>query len=136
MKSRKRQRTEGIELPSQDKIRTLREKETYKYSGILEVDTIKHAEMKEKIKKKEYLRRTRKLFETKLHSRSLIKDINIWAVSFVRYSGLFWKWTREELQQTGQRTKLKSMHKGLHPRDDVNIDTITRRLHNKNADEY
>ena len=30
------------------KIRTLREKETYKYMGILEVDIIKQAEMKEK----------------------------------------------------------------------------------------
>ena len=41
--------TEGIELPNQQKIRTHREKETYKYLGILEADTIKHAEMKENI---------------------------------------------------------------------------------------
>ena len=50
MKIRKRHWVEGIELPNQDKIRTLGEKETYKYLGIVEVDTIKHAEMKEKIK--------------------------------------------------------------------------------------
>ena len=31
------------------KIRTLGEKETNKYLGILEMDTIKHAEIKEKI---------------------------------------------------------------------------------------
>ena len=36
------------------KIRTPREKETYKYLGLLEADTIKQAEMNEK-KKKEYL---------------------------------------------------------------------------------
>ena len=54
-----------MELPNQDKIRTIREKETYKYLSILEADTIKQVEMKEKIKK-EYLRRTRKLLETKL----------------------------------------------------------------------
>ena len=36
MKSRKRQMTEGIELWNQVKIRTLGEKETYKYLGILE----------------------------------------------------------------------------------------------------
>ena len=47
-----------MELPNQDKIRTLEEKETYKYLGILEADTIKQVDMKEKIKK-EYLRRTR-----------------------------------------------------------------------------
>ena len=31
MKSRKRHMTDGMELPNQDKIRTLREKETWKY---------------------------------------------------------------------------------------------------------
>ena len=66
-----------MELPSQDKIRTLGEKETYKYLGILEADNIKPVEMKDKIKK-EYLRRTKKLLETKLSSRNLIKGINTW----------------------------------------------------------
>ena len=47
-------------LPNQDKTRTLGENETYKYLGILEADTIKQVEMKDKIQK-EYLRRTRKL---------------------------------------------------------------------------
>ena len=40
MKSGKRHRTDGIELPNQDKIRTLGESETYKYLGIFEADTI------------------------------------------------------------------------------------------------
>ena len=48
MKSGKRHMTEGIELPNQDKTRTLGEVETYKYLEILEADIIKHAEMKEK----------------------------------------------------------------------------------------
>ena len=74
IKSSKRHLTDGMELRNQDKIRTLGEKETYKYLGILEADTIKQVEMKEKIKKK-YLRRTRKLLETKLYSRNLIKGI-------------------------------------------------------------
>ena len=43
--------SEGIELLNEEKIRTLREKEMYKYLVILEVDTIKQAEMKGKIKK-------------------------------------------------------------------------------------
>ena len=34
---------------NEKKIRTLREKETYKYFGILEADTIKQVKMKEKI---------------------------------------------------------------------------------------
>ena len=40
--------TEGIELPNQESIRTFGEKGDYKYVGILEMDTIKQAEMKEK----------------------------------------------------------------------------------------
>ena len=35
-----------MELPNQEKIRTLEEKEIYKYLGILEADTIKQVEMK------------------------------------------------------------------------------------------
>ena len=74
--------------------------------------------MKEKIKKG-YLRRTRKLLETKLHSRNFIKGINTCDIPLGRYSGLFLKWTRKELQQMDQRTrKLMKMHKSLHPRDD------------------
>ena len=49
MKSGKRHMTDGMELPNQDKIRTLGENETYKYLGSLEADTIKQVEMKDKI---------------------------------------------------------------------------------------
>ena len=109
MKSRKRHLTDGIELPNQDKSRTLGEKKTYKYLGILEVDTIKQEEMEEKIKK-EYFRRTRKLLESKLNSRSLIKVINTRAVPLVRYSRPFLKWTREELQQNRPENKKTNDH--------------------------
>ena len=98
MKSGKWHMTDGMELPNHNKIRMLGENETYKYLGILEADTIKQVEMKDKIQK-EYLRRTRKLLETKLSSRNLIKGINTWAVPLVRYSGPFLKWTRDELKQ-------------------------------------
>ena len=108
-----------MELPNQDKIRTLGENETYEYLGILEANSTKQVEMKDKIQK-EYRRRTRKLFETKLSSRNLIKGINTWALSLVRYCGPFLKWTRDELKQMDQRTrKLMAMHKALHPRNDI-----------------
>ena len=127
MKSRKWHMTERTELPNQEKIRTLREKETYKYLGILEADTIKQVEIKEKIKK-EYLRGTRKLLETKLYCRNLTKGINIWAVTLVRYSEPFMKWTWEELKEINQRTrKLISIHKALHPRDDVDWLYVSRK---------
>ena len=51
MKSRKWHMMEGIELQNQEKIRMLREKKTYKYLEILEVDTVKQVVMKEKIKR-------------------------------------------------------------------------------------
>ena len=47
-KNGKRQVTEGVKLPNKDKIRTLGEKEIYKYLGILEADTMKEVAMKKK----------------------------------------------------------------------------------------
>ena len=69
------QTTSNIELPNLDKIRTLAENVRYKYIEILEADTIKQVEKKDKILK-EYLRRTRKLLDTKLSCSNLIKGIN------------------------------------------------------------
>ena len=144
MKSGKRHMIDGMEQPNHDKIRTLGENETDKCLG----NTIKQVEMKDKIRK-EYLRITRKLLETKLSNRNLIKGINTWAVPLFRYSGAFLKWTRDELKQIDQRTrKLMTIHKALHARDDVDslyvsrkeggrgrqrwrIDTTARRLHRK-----
>ena len=83
--------------------------------------------MKETIQK-EYLRRTRKLLETKLNCRNLIRGINTWAVPLVRYSGSFLKWTRDELDQMDQRTrKVMTMRKALHPRDDVDRLYVSRK---------
>ena len=50
IKSGKRHLTDGIELPSRNKIRTLGEKQTDKFLGILEADTIKQVEMKTKLR--------------------------------------------------------------------------------------
>ena len=147
MKSGKRHMTDEMELPNQDKIRTLGENETYTYLGNFEADTLKQVEMKDKIQK-EYLRRTRKLLERKLSNRNLIKGINTWAVSLVRYSGSFLKWTRDELKQMDQRTrKLMTipettltdyMYQEKREEEDLSasktaltIDTTTRRLRRK-----
>ena len=97
---------EGIELSNQERIRMLREKENYKYLEILEVNIIKKA----KIKRKDFLRRTRKLLKTKLCRRNLIRDKHPGSLQ-VRYSRPFLKWTREEFRQMDQRTrKLMTMH--------------------------
>ena len=108
MKSGKRKSVERRELPNQECMTMFGKKENYKYLGILVADIIKQVEMKGEKKKKENLWRMRKLLKTKPCSRNLIKGINIWAVSFVKYLGSFLKWTREELGQMDQRTR-KSM---------------------------
>ena len=51
MKSGKRHMTDRMEQQNQEKIRKYGEKKNYKYLGILEADTIKQVEMKDKIKK-------------------------------------------------------------------------------------
>ena len=43
-----KQITDRLELPYQERIRTLGEKETYEYLERMETDTIKQVEMKEK----------------------------------------------------------------------------------------
>ena len=45
--SNEKWQNDRMELPNRE-IRTLREKETYKYLGVMEADTIKHMEKKEK----------------------------------------------------------------------------------------
>ena len=69
----------------------------------------------------------RKLLETIFTCRNLIKRINTWAVPLVKYSGPFLKWTRDELKQMDQRTrKLITMHKALHPSDDIDRLYVSR----------
>ena len=52
MKSGKRHLTDGMELPNEEKIKTLGEKKTNKYLVILENDIIKQVKMKEIFKKR------------------------------------------------------------------------------------
>ena len=45
----------------------------------------------------------------------------------IRYSGPFLKWTRDELKQIDQRRKLMTIHKALHPRDNIDRLYISRK---------
>ena len=60
--------------------------------------------------------------------RNLIKGINTWAVSLVRYSGPFGKWTWEELKRMDQTRKLMTMNKAWLPRDDVDRLYLSRKV--------
>ena len=62
--------SEGIRLPDETTIRAMREIEGYKYLGVLEADGMLHDTMKKKIAK-EYLRRVRKVAQSKLNGGNL-----------------------------------------------------------------
>lgn len=112
-------KSEGICLPDDRVIKTVNADEGYKYLGVLQADQIMYNKMKTKISK-EYKRRVRKVLETKLNSENIIKAINTWAISLLRYSAAFLDWTKEEVQDLDRRTrKLMTMHKALHPKSDV-----------------
>ena len=80
MKSGKQRLREEIELRNHEIIRRLEENENYKHLVILEVNTIKQVNKKEK---KNHMK-TRKLLEIKLSCRNLIKVIKYLAVPLVR----------------------------------------------------
>ena len=110
--------TEGIELPNQEKIRTLEEKE--KYLGILEAGTIKQVELKAKKKNQSIPQENEGTIRNQTTVQTFHQRENTLAVPLVRYSGPFLKWMKEELQQMNQRTRKLSMrHKALYPRHDV-----------------
>ena len=111
--------SEGISLPGTGQMKSIGEDEYYKYLGVLEADKINCEEMKSNTRK-EYLRRVRKILETKLNSGNLIKAINTWAVSLIRYAAPFIEWTIEEVKNMDRRTrKLLTMHNAYHPKSNV-----------------
>ena len=119
VKNGKVRETEGIVLPNGEVLKGMEEGDSYKYLGILEADEMKHKEMKENVKK-EYLRRIRKVLESKLNGGNVIMAMNTWAVSLVRYSAAFIEWTGTELEGLDRKTrKVMTMHGALHPKSDV-----------------
>ena len=63
-----------------------------------------HNHMKEKIGK-EFLRWYRKVAQSKLTDGNLIRAINTWAVSLIRYAGGIIAWKEQELQELNRGTK-------------------------------
>ena len=81
------------------------EGESYKYLGVL---------------KEKCYRRVRKVLETKLNRRNLLKAINTWAISVVRYSAAFLGWSRLQLEEIDRRMrKLLTIHNGFHPKSNA-----------------
>ena len=109
---------DGIGLPSGEAMKELDEN-GYKYLGVLEGADIMNREMKKKVKE-EYLRRVKLVAKSRLYAGNLIKGINAWAVSVVRYSAGVLNWTKKELKGMDVRTrKLLTMFGVFHMKSDV-----------------
>ena len=109
----------GIDLLDGQSIAPLSD-DGYKYLGILEIDAIKHTEMKNIIKK-EYFRRMKTTLRSRLNERNVILAINSWAVSVLRYGAGAINWTEAELQELDRKTrKTLTMHGALNPNSNVN----------------
>ena len=83
----------GIQLPDGNVINSLEEGESYKYLGILEADKFLEEKMKLNVLK-EYIRRLRKVFKSKLNGWNLVRGVNTWEISLVRYSAVFFSWRK------------------------------------------
>ena len=111
----------GIELPDGKVIKSLQQGESYKYLGILDADKFSEEKMKLNVLK-EYIRRLRKVLKSKLNGGSLVRGVNTWAVSLIRYLAAFVSWRKSELQAIDRKTrKLFTMYGALHPKSDVEI---------------
>ena len=106
----------------------LQEGESYKYLGILEVEKFLEEKMKLNVSK-EYIRRLRKVLKSKLNGGNLVRGVNTWAVSLLRYSAAFVSWRKSELQSIDRRTrKLFTIYEALHPNSDVDKLYIPRKV--------
>ena len=117
----------GIELPDDKVIKSLQEGESYKYLGILKAGKFLEENIKLNVSK-EYIRRMRKVLNSKLNGVNLFHGVNTWAVSLLRYSAAFVSWRRSKLQAIDRKTrKLFTIYGALHPKSDVDRLYIPRK---------
>ena len=106
-------------MPDGKVIKSLHEGESYNYLGILEADKCLEEKMKLNVSK-EYIERLRKVLKSKLNGGNLVRGVNSWAVSLLRYSAAFVSLRKSELQAIYRKTrKLFTIYKALHPKSDV-----------------
>ena len=117
----------GIELPDGKVIKSLQEGESYKYLGILEADKF----LEEKIRlnvSKECIRRLKIFLKSKLNGTNLVRGVNAWAVSLLRYSAAFVSWRKSELEAIDRKIRnLFNIYGALHPKSDVDRLYIPRK---------
>ncbi|XP_023216726.1 uncharacterized protein LOC111619278 [Centruroides sculpturatus] len=119
--------SEGINMPNGQTIKC-HQPEAYKYLGILQLDSIRHKQVKTLISR-EYTQRIRKILKSKLNGGNTIKAMNTWPIPVIRYTADFINWTQAELDNLDRKTrKLMTIYCSLHPRSDVDQLYLPRRL--------
>ena len=80
------------------------------------MDDFKDESVKDRLSK-EYERRVKKVIRSKLNGRNMVRVINSWAVSLLRYSGGVVRWTKVELMNLDRKTrKLLIIQDAIHAR--------------------
>ena len=114
MKKGKIVKSVGIELPDGKVIKSLQERESCKYLGILVAGKFLEEKMKLNVSK-ECITRLRKVLKSKLNG-GFVELINTSAVSLLRYSAALVRWRKSELKAIDRNTrKLFTMYGALHP---------------------
>ena len=121
------QKSTNIQLDANTVIRNLDQDEVYKYLGVHEGDGIRHAKMKEQIRKECY-RRVRLVLETELNAVNRINAINTLAIPVVTYSFGIINWSTTDLSRVDCKIrKLLTAHRMHHPKADVDRMYLPRR---------
>ena len=82
------------------------------------MDDFKDESVKDRLSK-QYVRRVKKVVRSKLNGGNMVRVINSWAVSLLRYSGGVVRWTKVELMNLDRKTrKLLIVQDALHARAD------------------
>ena len=123
MKSGKREIREGMEQIKKESEFVEKRKitSTWKYWKCIPSNKWRWKEKKEK-------KRVSQMNKNTTWNQALQQKSKDCAVPHVRYSGLFSKWTKEELRQIGQsKRKLMTMNQVLHLRDDIDRLYVSRK---------
>ena len=96
-------KTSSVKLDAATIIQELEQEGTYKYLGIEEGNSIKHAAMKEKVRK-EYYRRIKMILKSKLNATNKITAINTLATPVATYSFNVINWQMKEIRKMDAKT--------------------------------
>ena len=120
-------KTSSVKLDATTIILELEQEGTYKYLGIEKGNGIKHAAMREKIRKECY-RRIKMILKSELNSFNKVTAINTLAFPVAAYSFNVINWQMKEIRKMDAMTrKIMTMHRMHHPKADVERVCLARK---------